>query len=117
MPPLPPPELIRKTTQEVLNQADYQWAGKGEFSPFIMDALIQLKNFLLPLIEFIQSLFNTLYTLSPFLAWATVIFLFIILLGLIWHIIYSFKMALRKGQVSKVTSNLLEEEDPLAEWV
>ncbi|MCY3021949.1 MAG: DUF4129 domain-containing protein [Planctomycetota bacterium] len=85
--PLPPPETIRTLAEEVIRRPDYSLEPGADLS-FIA-------KYIKSVVEWIGSFFQSLYELSPPLYFGTMILLFLILIVLVAHIVYSFRLALQ----------------------
>lgn len=85
-PPLPSPEAIRQTATEVLQRPDYVLQPGADLS-FIV-------RFLQSLISALQRAFDSLYQVSPALAFATFIILSLVGLLLVVHVIYTLRTVL-----------------------
>ena len=101
--PLPPPEVIRKTAEEILQRPDYSLQPGADLS-FI-------KRFIESIIKAWKHAFDSLYAVSPLLAWTTFILLSLLALGLMLHVLYTIRMALQ-GRRRVLTIGEIEEEVP-----
>jgi uncharacterized protein DUF4129 len=91
--PLPGPERVRNTAREVLARPEFQVDGSTEAAEGLWAYLHRLGSAVLDLF---RGLFESLYTMSPILAWLVVGALVLTLLLLLGHIGYTLYMVLRK---------------------
>jgi hypothetical protein len=88
----PDPEVIRYMAREILARPDYRLKPLSDDDFALLRSLWNaLKRIFGPLFR----LFETLYDISPLLAFGYVVALLLIAAALIWHIIYTFRTALR----------------------
>lgn len=89
---VPPPEVIRRTAEEVIRRPDYDLtASSGDYGSLIERMLKLLRKLLRPFTE----AFDALHAASPFLAWLLFVVLLLVLVALVVHIAYTFKTALQ----------------------
>lgn len=87
----PSADVIRQTARDILARPDYR------LKPLGSDDLAWLRwlwNVLKAVLAPLGRLFHTLWDVSPVLAIAYVVALVVVLVVLLWHIVYSFRVAL-----------------------
>jgi hypothetical protein len=89
---LPEPDVIRRTAQEVIQRPDYRLDPVPEGGRTILDWALQLLGWI---IKPFQWLFHAMEGMPDFLRWIIVIGLFVVLVALVAHIIYSIVAAVR----------------------
>jgi len=111
--PLPDPEVIRRTAEEVTQRPEYQLESAGASNEALTDLLLEiLYRILTPL----RWLFEMTAGLAEWLRWLIVLGLVLTLVLLITHIVYTIMTALRGPK--RASGYTLEEErhhlDPAA---
>lgn len=92
---IPDPEVIRQKAQEVIQRPDYNLEPTSDNAFWLIKKIIDFIEWILaPL----RGLFAALYDISPIMAWLFIIGLVFILVALVTHIVYSFKVALGRRQ-------------------
>ena len=89
--PLPSPDEIRRLAQEIVHRSSYDLGPTGDDVPMIVRALRFFKSIFGPFFGW----FQTLWEVSPILAGLIMLVLMAVLVALIWHIVYSFRSAMR----------------------
>jgi hypothetical protein len=89
--PLPPPDEIRRLAQEIVHRSVYDLGPSGDDVPVVVRILRVLRKIFGPIYDW----FEALWIVSPILAAVLLVILFAVLLALIWHIVYSFRSAMR----------------------
>jgi hypothetical protein len=103
---LPSPEIIRETAESIIKNTDYKLEYSSETN-YVYEKFVDIiKSILEPFI----SLFDYLSDISPILAIGITIILFLILVLLIWHIVYSIKTAFGKSVIEKDFSHLEDKQ-------
>jgi len=103
---IPPPGVIRRTAQEVIQRPDYNLdAVHRDYTSLIERILKAIADLLRPF----QDAFRALYVASPFLAWAVFGSLLLIAVALIVHIAYTFRLALQGRRHARGTLELEDE--------
>ncbi len=88
--PLPAPDVIRRTADEVVRRPEFQLTPVRDFSP--------IWEWLWRLIEPIVAFFGRLWDISPALAIVVVVVLTVVLVALVAHIMYAFARAISGGK-------------------
>ena len=105
---IPPPGVIRRTAQEVIQRPDYDLdAVHRDYTSLIERIVKAIGSLLRPF----QEAFRALYVASPLLAWLFVVALLFIAVALIVHIAYTFGLALQGRRRAR---GALELEDEAA---
>ena len=109
--PLPDPDVIRRTAEEGVARPDYQLEAVRASGPTLLDVLLRVLWWLLGPI---RALFGVLSDISPVLAWLVIIALVLVLVALVAHIAYTFKVALERRRTSRrfEAGSGLESIDP-----
>jgi hypothetical protein len=94
-PDAPSAEMIRDTAREILARPDYQLKPLGDADFALLRSIWDTLKWLL---SPFSGLFDRLYAISPILAFAYVLTMVLVLVGLVWHIVYTFRVALRSRQ-------------------
>jgi hypothetical protein len=89
---LPSPDAIRETAAEVIGRPDYNLGAVHEGFTSIIQRIV---NVIGRLLRPFQKAFEALHVASPFLAWLLLVALVVILVGLIVHVAYTFRVALQ----------------------
>jgi len=90
--PLPDPETIRRTAEEVIQRPDYRPEPLAESGKTLLDLFFELLEWLLTPFAW---LFDSLQGLPDWLRWLIVVGLFVLLVALVTHVIYTIAVALR----------------------
>ncbi len=90
LPPLPPPDAIKHLAQEILHRSVYD-LGPTDDVPALLRAIRFLRKTFGPAFGWLQALFE----FSPILGGLVFALLVGTLIALTWHLIYSFRSALR----------------------
>jgi hypothetical protein len=107
--PLPNPEAIRNLAAEIISRPDYK------LDPVDATWYQRIADFLKWVTAPLLNWFHSLWAISPALAIFTLIVLFIILIALIVHIAYSFKVALGGDAHKASTRNRQAEMEAMPE--
>ena len=90
LPPLPPADAIKHLAQEILHRSTYD-LGPTDDVPALLRVIRFMRKTFGPAFEWLQTLFEY----SPVLGGLVMAALVGILIALTWHIVYSFRSALR----------------------
>lgn len=93
--PVAEAETIRKTTYEILQNPEYQLTSLEGFA-HIRDKLISVLERIAEWLEPVGRFFDALYNNSPVVYYLVLAGLFLLLFGLMYHILWSFRAAARK---------------------
>jgi len=107
--PLPAPETIQRTAEEVLKRPDYQLEG----SAYDMTPLVRQVH---RAISSVLDFFRHLHDLSPILYWLVLLFLLLLLAALITHIVLTFRAALRPRPPSAPRGPAGEADETPEDW-
>ena len=107
------PDVVRETARQVLSRPHFQF----EPTPDSGEGLVELLwRFLMWLSAPLRALFDVLDGISPLLAWAVILLLVLLLIALIGHIAYTFKVALdRRIEVKHIDLRAAEKHRDPAE--
>jgi hypothetical protein len=109
---LPPPDAIRRTAEEILARSYFD-LDTGEIDlTFLRRIAAWFEELLAPFNTFFQGLYAT----SPVLALLLIAGLFVIVVLLVWHIAYTFKLALRRRDGSGPVDLSEDAPDDPAAW-
>ncbi len=110
---LPEAARIREIAEEVIHRPDY------ELEPVVYDFswLEEIVRSLGRILRPVGDAFSALSGISPVLAWTITILLTLILIALVAHIVYTFRVALRARRPSAATlTNAAETGDAPEAW-
>lgn len=94
---LPEEETIRRIAEEVVSRPDYNLEAQPGSGSALLEWILGFFEWLLTPF---RALFGALTEISPVLAWAVIILMFLVVFALIAHIIYSIRMAMQGRQAS-----------------
>ena len=110
---VPDPDVVRETAREVLARAHFQ----TEPTSGGVDLLGLFWSLLVWMIRPFAALFGALWEISPLLAWVVISLLVLLLIALIAHIAYTFKVALaRRAGIQRIDLRTAEERRDPAEF-
>lgn len=92
-PPLPEPDIIRRTAEEVIQRPEFRLEPRGNSGEAMMDLILRIVWWLLTPLRWI---FELTEGLAEWLRWLIVLGLFLVLVLLITHIVYTVWKALRR---------------------
>jgi hypothetical protein len=105
----PDAEVIRRTAEEVLRRPEFQTEIPTDPTPVI---LLWLLGWLQDAFEFLGHLFTFMWDISPLLAVAVITLLVILIIALLAHIAYSFKLAIQNransSRIAPLTTTSLD---------
>ena len=90
--PLPEPDIIRRTAEEVVQRPEFQLEPVGDSSASLLELLIQILQWIAGPIKWI---FRMTSGLADWMRWPITIGLVLLLLLLVGHIVYTIVTALR----------------------
>jgi len=111
---MPTPDVIRSTAEAVMARKYYRVDTAGGPLSDVMQRIADLAG---RIIRPITDAFGALHDISPFLAWLVIFALFVIAVGLIVHIGYSFRVAVRarRRRGVEATGGGIDSRDPI-DW-
>jgi hypothetical protein len=92
--PLPDGQAVRETARDVLARPEYQLDASSDFS----DIIARIWAVILRIRDFIHDWFDWLWEMSPILAITLVVALIISLALLLWHIIWTTVVVIRRDR-------------------
>ena len=107
---MPDAESIREAAREVINRPEFDLNPDAGWRASLM---ARLYDWLYWLFKPVIDLFRALHDLSPPVAWTVTALLVLLLIAICWHMVYTFRQALKRrahGQLA--ATHAVAEPDP-----